>query len=154
MGHLLRDGGHLVHLPDGHLATEDLTYGCDGNLGDCYKIDGYSDGDLIACVTCRDDDKPIWDGTFDVLGPPHGDGCKWVASDGINAFNIDGKLMREAILEWILPLCAWEMDIRCENGGATRIWRGRKASDNTPVGIYTRVDGCDLTATLSVVECP
>jgi hypothetical protein len=35
-------------------------------------------------------------------------------------------------------------------GAAVPVWIGQKSVGNDPVGAYTRIDGCDPTATLTV----
>ena len=156
MGHLFRlGGGHLARKPDGHLANEDITWGCDGSqLAACYKINGYSDGDLTACAACDNSGDPAWDGSVEITSAPPYDCSDPVTWDIEASKSINGKaIWGESRLVWMAGPCEWWFQIICAGGGLPYVWFGKKASGDTPAGIYTRDSGCDVTATLTVVEC-
>ena len=130
---------------------------CPGGLGLCYKLSGYSDGDLTACPECDNNDNPTypnWDGSFTTTDAGI---CRWVAPD---ARKIDGKWFRSGYYNSYIDLVEsnyWQIRICCsdfDSGTPDRtIWLGRKAFGNTPAGIYTRISGCDTTTALTVVAC-
>ena len=122
----------------------------------CYRIAGYSDGDLVACGSCSNRVDPVWDGTF----PAHSGSCSWEPA-AVSGPSISGKLLDNtgvgvaSGLYFNTLTCSWRMDVRCRAGG-TRfdIWVGTKSTGSTPAGVYIRIAGCDTTTTLTIEECP
>lgn len=110
-----------------------------------YEINGYLDGDLVACVACDSSLDPAWDGTF----PAHPTRCFWIETDA--AISIDGK---EIITPSIIKTSSkWSISIGCRIGGSgDNIWVGEKECGATPAGVYTRTSGCDATTDLEIVE--
>lgn len=149
--------GQLVYSP----ATGQLAMNCEpsapcecpSGLADCYRLVGYSDGDIQACPDCLDDtSSTIWDGTFTRSDFQ----CRWAPSS--SPLRMDDKRLEFSYLVLNTdddPDCYWELSIECEWGGISlTIWYGTKATGESPVGTYTRVSGCDTTSALEVEECP
>ncbi len=119
-------------------------------LQSCYKLSGYSDGDLTACADCDASGAAAWDGTFDALG---GNVCKW---DNSEVESISGKEAKTRQLYWVNISGRWQLSIACDKAGSGKwIWSGSRndTGDCEPIGVFTRSGGCDVTATLTVVAC-
>ena len=121
---------------------------CDGDpdcalLGECYRIVGYTDGDLVACSGCTDSGNTAWDGTFN-----RNSGCLYDALVGF--LSINGKQAAVLTLSRTCPSGIWTMEISCET---ENIWIGELTAGD-PVGIYTRTGGCDTTTALQIEACP
>ena len=111
---------------------------------------------------------PAWDGTFYLAPSPFE--CWWFPS---NSLSISGKIASwvsgtgsgTALLLWSDSSCYWELTIICyavkwqypgwfSGGGGGTIWTGKKRIGVTPVGVYERTFGCDVTSTLEIEACP
>jgi len=136
--------GHLIATASGHLALEE-----EAAWVDCYKLNGYTDGDLGACAICFDSGSDAWDGTFYRIVDAQ---PRWNV-DAIR--RIDGKdLVATSFIVRLQPGGGWRVSINCSKAGPNEpIWVGDKAIGMNPTGVYTRTLGCDLTATMTVVEC-
>lgn len=118
-----------------------------------YQLKGYNDGDLISCAGCVDLADVIWDGTFE----KEEGACYWripAAFNTINGKNLYDLMATHSVL--CIHARGWQISILCWTAPATmtRIWRGYKTHGNTPVGVYKRESGCDVTATLEIEQTP
>lgn len=172
-----RTDGHLSKLANGHLAKctrcpcrdylplyDDwnalyLSGTPVGSLVQCYQLDGYVDGDLLACAECDVNTGTAWEGKFYAMAP--GAMCRFGSPN--SQPKINGKKIYSAGI--IAPTVqspmgdSWQLLIQCDDGGSpVTIWNGYSPIGQcTPVGIYTRTDGCEITSnpsTLSIVACP
>jgi len=151
---LTRDAisGELRMDVQGDLIQECGPSSCPSGLASSYGFPDYSDGDLQAC-----DDELCsylsygtpWDGTFDLASD-----CVWEGNTEL----IDGRFIGTAkpilYLDTSLVCPRWDIIVYCAlyPDATSIIWRGVKYLGNTPIGVYTRIDGCDITTAMSVVE--
>jgi hypothetical protein len=171
-GALMLDTDGSVRLADG--VSDDCCCGGDDVCPDdvsvalqakVYRIAGYTDGDIEACDDCilLDEDGEPWDGTFvwDDTELPIGQIWREPLTSAIPT--IDGKSLSFAGIShksWYetLPVAAppdfcWLLHIVCADDSS--MWMGAKIGGSTPVGVYTRFDGCDaVPATLTIEEVP
>lgn len=125
----------------------------------CYQIKDYSDGDLDTseCTTCVASGDAAWDGSFpNQFGAGEEYACWWTPYVVDLNLSIDGV---EFNLEWsqikLVRNGVWGLHIVCKTAFVTLVvWDGEKAGGATPVGTYTRLSGCDATASLEIEECP
>ena len=150
--------GKLLYIDgspgDGALAREcceDFPQECPTGLADQYHIAEYRDGDFqiddCLCQNAGQEAVP-WLGTFDWYSS-----CYW-SHYGLGDTSISGRVMHWATLAllWGPPPRRgyWEVIILCYPG-VNIVWRGRKDRGMTPEGEYTRTEGCDTTASLTIV---
>ena len=155
-------GGHLIRNANGHLVNACVSppdpVVC-GDLAAVYRLVDYLDGDIPACPDCFNSGNPAWDGTF-VIDPLR-DPCDRLAGTTATHLSIDGKVLDAATTwlnfpDWMAPpTFYWELLIRCNPFiGSEVVWRGRKYTGSNPAATYTRVLGCDTTATLEIESVP
>lgn len=165
MSHLkLSDAKRLLRGSSGHLVFDCETPGdpCDidcTTLASAYTIQGV--GSLMGCGTCEESAATSWNGVVQQVGSL----CQW---NLISSVSIAGKLPSYALAVgggcpedesingvgiWFNEaLCQWELAITCRTTDSYPvIWAGVKLVETGPAGDYTRVCGCDETATLTVV---
>ena len=135
-----------------------------GGLVQQYQIKDYDDGDPSGtptletsspCTNCDDSSATLWGGVFTALS---GSPCVWSEEDTLQ---IDGKELEPNDTRLALDTSGdpdvWSITVFCHwdgdpADGEELIWAGSKVSGSTPVGIYTRSDGCDTTSTLEIEE--
>jgi hypothetical protein len=126
---------------------------CPDGMPAALRLAGYTDGDLAPCVGCADASlwdpipHPVWDGAFTW----HPADCTWGDGPAGPWFIIDGKQLRAATIWLDEAACKWRLTIECELADT---WIGEKITGVTPVGLYSRTSGCDLTPTLEIEEVP
>ena len=127
-----------------------------------YKISGYTDGMISFHPGCTNETgPPVWNGDFEALT---NNVCVWRAIGTFFWTSADGKALlinTGGVNYTVIRLSGgnWYVDIYCSGptcGPTTKclMWRGVKSVGDTPVGIYTRIDGYDTTATINIVEGP
>lgn len=165
MSHLKKSSstGRLLRNASGHLVLECNETGdpCElacNELASAYTVLGV--GSLTGCSACIGSGQPAWDGVLQQVD----DLCQWnlgalasiagktpsyalavnAACPGDENSNAVGIVFNES-------LCRWELAITCRTlTGYPVIWAGVKEVESSPAGVYTRVCGCDETATLTV----
>jgi len=125
-----------------------LSGGTCGGVVINYQILDYQDGDLSAPSGCDDSGETAWAGAYEAVNGR----CRWDPDPLSTSLSIDGKrLARSAttVISFNIPTSQWRVRVSCFSGD---MWRGSKLVGATPVGVYTRTLGFDLTATLTIVE--
>jgi len=113
-----------------------------------YEIDGYVAGDLDGCAGCYDDSNAPWDGLY-----KHTNGCTWIIDYGGSYSSVSDKLLGTTSQIRFFASTKWTVNVVCYGAaGNITIWEGEKTTGGTPVGVYTRTDGCDMTSSISLVE--
>jgi len=156
-------GGKFLLSPSGKFAVHEdcccAPASCPAGLATCYRIAEYIDGDLGSCVTCGAFSHNTWAGSFrqDPVTPV---ACLWQAihetpaADEMNGKFLDGLNTYMTLVT--TPPRHWLIVVTCLTsiGGGVIVWRGQKATGQTPVGNYYWTAGCDETAMLAVEACP
>lgn len=122
-----------------------VTAGCDcttdwvANPGTCrLRITGYVNGVLLACFAATVSGSPAWDGTLPTLDQSTPPFTQYLA---VNiGFSITGHVFNGSAISW--TGAHWNMNIIGDTGGAPNaMWTGRLLS-TCPIGVYTRIAGC------------
>lgn len=102
------------------------------------RITGYVNGVLTACFAATVSGLPAWDGTLPTLDQSTPPFTQYLA---VNiGFSISGHVFNGAAISWTGAL--WNMNITGDTGGAPNaMWVGR-LNATCPVGVYTRIAGC------------
>lgn len=116
---------------------------------DCLRLVDYEYGVVLNnCVDGESSDSPEWDGTLESTGT-----CSWGFAYGVKSFG--GKT---AAIVLSLASCSGginvfevEIVVKLANGTGLIVWKGE--SLHTPIGTYTRTDGCDETETIVFENC-
>lgn len=113
---------------------------------DRVRIKDYTDGIVVACINGTDDDI-AWPGTF----PDHISTCYWVTDNGTPYYSIPGAATGRVELggaqvkfnqnagDWLYP-GVWSLIILGIGGD---VWIGTRNVGDGPIGIYTKVGGCN-----------
>ena len=130
---------------------------CPEGLGNCYQIASYTDDFFNAsgCSACTDCSSGYWDGIFDFRQFPTL--CSWWGGQFCCiGGKYDGDALQMLELVSVEEPCYWEVKIYCGSRPTeVLIWHGTKTTEQTPVGTYTRIGGCDAgLGSLEIEECP
>jgi hypothetical protein len=109
-----------------------------------------------SCVDCTNSigGLPPWDGTLII---PTADGYDATASiresqdyvPGDAAVSIN-SIDASVELRYVGGSECWIMAVLCGSGTIRNVWTGKKSTGSTFAGTYTRISGCDMTATVIV----
>ena len=146
--------GRLVTIEGNMGRISCAPFSCPGGLAATYGFLDYEDGDLVACgdgyCSYLDYEVP-WDGTFQYVSD-----CLWRGDAEQIDLRFVGTMKPTLYLDTERSCPRWDVTVYCATypDSSNIIWRGVKSSGNDPVGIYTRIDGCDITTAMSIVEIP
>lgn len=119
------------------------------NTANCLILQDYEYGVVLEnCVDGADSSARPWDGIIKRSGD-----CSWGFSYGSRSFGGKDFAAIVSVKSCTDGINIYELEItvRLDDGTGLIVWKGESTS--TPVGTYSRTNGCDETPTVVLVNC-